>query len=118
MAYKVLVWGNTQFRMRTAYFSLIINFFSLFQMSHFYDTEEGADNAVEDYIIRAEQNSITDRIYNYKNVRGSKLREGEKVKGLLLKFYAEFKASVLKSLGYVSIPSAGQYHVSEDYKSW
>ena len=53
-------------------------------MSHFYDTEEGADNAVEDYIIRAEQNSITDRIYNYKNVRGSKLREGEKVKGLLM----------------------------------
>ena len=42
----------------------------------------------------------------------------EKVKSLLLKFYSQFQASVLKNLGYVRIPNIGQYHVATEFKSW
>jgi len=42
----------------------------------------------------------------------------EEIKSLLLKFYSQFQAGIVRDLGYVTIPNTGQYHVSTEYKSW
>ena len=86
------------------------------------DVLEGIQNSIADQFeskIKLESFNITNMIDEKQNSTLQTASDySEKVRSLLLKFYAQFQASVLRNLGYVTIPSTGQYHVAMEYKSW